>query len=296
MKTVLNDYVSTVENELKKYIPHENNDAQSVLSQSMEYSLLSGGKRIRPILLMEFYRLCGGKNVNDVLSFACALEMIHTYSLIHDDLPCMDDDDMRRGRPSNHVAFGESTALLSGDALLNLAFETMLDSKNLRKIPAERIIKAAGTLGKCSGFYGMIGGQVIDLQIEGKKVELDILKNMDLKKTGALIKAACVMGCILAGADEKIIELATSFAENLGLAFQIVDDILDVTADEKVLGKPTHSDQSNNKSTYVSILGLEKSKDLAKGLTDKAINSLKKMNLNTEFLENLTLSLLVRVN
>lgn len=296
MKTILNDYVSTVENELKKYIPHEDNDAQSLLSQSMEYSLLSGGKRIRPILLMEFYKLCGGKNVNDVLSFACALEMIHTYSLIHDDLPCMDDDDMRRGRPSNHVAFGEATALLSGDALLNLAFETMLDPKNLEKIPAERIIRAAKTLGQCSGFYGMIGGQIIDLQIEGKKVELDVLKNMDLKKTGALIKAPCVMGCILAGADEKTIELSTSFAENLGLAFQIVDDILDVTADEKVLGKPTHSDQSNNKSTYVSILGLEKSRALAKDLTNKAIDSLKQMNLNTEFLENLTLSLLVRVN
>ena len=296
MKTVLNDYIDIIENELKKYIPHENNDAQSVLSQSMEYSLLSGGKRIRPILLMEFYKLCGGKNVNDVLSFACALEMIHTYSLIHDDLPCMDDDDMRRGGPSNHVAFGESTALLSGDALLNLAFETMLDPKNLEKIPAERIIKAAKALGQCSGFYGMIGGQIIDLQIEGKKVELDILKNMDLKKTGALIKAACVMGCILAGADEKTIELSTSFAENLGLAFQIVDDILDVTADEEVLGKPTHSDQSNNKSTYVSILGLEKSRALAKDLTNKAIDSLKQMNLNTEFLEDLTLSLLVRVN
>ncbi len=238
---------------------------------AMEYSLMAGGKRIRPRLTLAFCRLCGGTE-EQALGCACAVEMIHTYSLIHDDLPCMDDDDMRRGRPSNHIRFGEDIALLAGDALQALAFETLLCGAD--KDNAQRLAKAGEYLANACGALGMVGGQVVDLQSEEKEAPIEVLKIMDGKKTGALIRAACVLGCVCAGADERLCAAAEAYAESIGLAFQIVDDILDVTADSETLGKPIGSDGENKKSTYVSLLGIDKCKALVEELTEKAVSAL----------------------
>ncbi len=243
---------------------------QSVID-AMKYSAMAGGKRLRPALLLEFYRICGGNNIDDAAAFAAALEFIHTYSLIHDDLPCMDDDDMRRGRPSCHIAFGEDIALLAGDGLLTLAFDTATDAKST---DPSLVCKAIKLLAGFSGVHGMIGGQVIDLDIEKKGAPLEVVLDMYSKKTGALIKAAAEIGCVLAGANEAKIAAAGIFAEKLGLAFQITDDILDITGSEEELGKPIGSDEKNNKSTAVSILGLEKAKEFVESLTKEAIAAL----------------------
>lgn len=264
--------------------------AQQIVFDAMEYSISAGGKRIRPILLLEFCRVCGG-DVQKALPFACALEMIHTYSLIHDDLPCMDNDDFRRGKPSCHKAFGEANALLAGDALLNLAFETMLSSEI--DLSAEVKLKAALFIAKCSGVYGMIGGQVIDLQNEGKDISEELLIRLYKDKTAALLRAAAVGGAILAGADEVKINLANQFAEKVGLAFQIVDDILDFEGDEAVLGKPVGSDEKNNKKTYVAFHGIDNAKEDAKTLTTKALEALENFD-DTEFLRELALFLCTR--
>ena len=237
----------------------------------MQYSVGAGGKRIRPVLLLEFNRICGG-DVESAISFACAMEMIHTYSLIHDDLPCMDDDDMRRGKPSCLMAFGEANALLAGDALLNLAFETMLSAKG--DIAPELKLKAASVIGGFSGADGMIGGQVIDLQNEGKEISEELLLKLYADKTAALLRAASTAGVILAGGDEVKIKAADVFAKNIGLAFQIIDDILDCIGDEAVLGKPIGSDDKNNKTTYVSFYGIEGAKAEAARLTKEAVDVL----------------------
>ena len=247
--------------------------------EAMSYSLSDGGKRIRPVLTLEFCRVCGGET-EKAIPFACALEMIHTYSLIHDDLPCMDDDDMRRGKPSNHRAFGEANALLAGDGLLTLAFETALKAD----VDAEKRARAALVLAKAAGCSGMIAGQVMDLENEGKKAPLDEVAATDRLKTGELIRAAAMLGCIAAGADENKIKAATDYCDNIGLAFQIVDDILDVTSDEATLGKPVGSDSENEKSTYVSLLGLERSKALADELTGKAKSALEIFGKEKDFL------------
>ncbi len=236
-----------------------------VMLDAMKYSLSNGGKRIRPMIVLEFCRVCGG-DYKSALPLAIALEMIHTYSLIHDDLPCMDNDDMRRGKPSSHKVYGEANALLAGDALLTLAFETALSSD----IDDDKKAKAALELAKAAGAAGMIGGQVMDLANEEKAATLDEIITTERLKTGALIKVAAVMGCIAAGADESRIRAAETYCENIGLAFQIVDDILDVTSDEETLGKPIGSDSENGKSTFVSLLGLEESDRYARELTAKA--------------------------
>lgn len=286
------EYLAMIEKALQGYLP-DNGGLDGKVSDAMAYSLLDGGKRIRPILLLEFCRLSGG-NPENALPFACGVEMIHTYSLIHDDLPCMDNDDTRRGRPSNHIAFGEDTALLAGDALLTLAFDVMLREENACTVGAPRAMKAACLLAKAAGASGMIGGQAIDLQNEGKQVGMDILKEMDDKKTGALIQAACQMGCILAGAPDEQLRAALVYAECIGLAFQIVDDILDVTADSAELGKPAGSDRENQKSTYVSLLGLEHSRELVMELTRNAVEALSAFPADTAFLKDLAESLAVR--
>ena len=242
---------------------------------------------------MEFCRLCGG-NLLAALPFACAVEMVHTYSLIHDDLPCMDNDDMRRGRPSNHKVYGEDIALLAGDALLSLAFETMLSPRNAGLAGEDRAARAAGLLAKASGATGMVGGQVIDLQQEGKPTTIEVLQQMDEKKTGALIIAAAEMGCVIAGAEENKLAAARTYTRAIGLAFQIVDDILDVTADSKQLGKPVGSDETNQKNTYVSLLGLERSRGLVKELTEQAIKVLEQFPEDTSFLSDLARSLATR--
>lgn len=259
------NYLDEINSALKEYLP----TADDVVSQAMRYSVENGGKRIRPALLLEFCRVCGG-DYKKAVPFACALEMIHTYSLIHDDLPCMDNDDFRRGKPSCHIAFGEEYALLAGDALLTLAFETAMKSN----LSAEITVKAAKELAKAAGVMGMVGGQVLDLQNEGKKVGIPDLQKTDELKTGELIRAACVLGCVCAGADDKKIAAAEKYAHDIGIAFQIVDDILDVTSDEETLGKPIGSDEENQKSTYVSLLGIEKSRKTAEELTLNAQKAL----------------------
>lgn len=264
--------LSQIEQTLEQLLPMEQTRYQ-VLLESMRYSLLDGGKRIRPLLTAEFCVLCGG-TVEQALPFGCALEMIHTYSLIHDDLPCMDDDDMRRGRPSNHKVYGEDTALLSGDALQALAFDVMLSPEAVSLVDAARAVQAAHCLAKAAGAHGMVGGQVIDLASEGKRVSVEHLREMDALKTGALIRAACEMGCILGGGTAEQLNAARVFAEKIGLAFQIVDDILDVTGTTEELGKQVGSDQANEKSTYVTELGLEAASELAERLTAEAIDAL----------------------
>lgn len=261
-----------IEQKLEAYVP-KTNALYHRLLEAMRYSLLDGGKRIRPLLVLEFCRLCGGEP-QKALPFACALEMVHTYSLIHDDLPCMDNDDIRRGRPSNHKAFGEDLALLAGDALLTLAFETMLSPESIIQAGADRAAQAAGTLACAAGAHGMVGGQVIDLASEGQQVPLETLQIMDECKTGALILAAAEMGCILAGANEQQKQAAKQYASAIGLAFQIVDDILDVTGTTEDLGKKAGSDADNQKSTYVTLMGLEKARQTVQDLTKQAIRAL----------------------
>ncbi len=288
----INYYQNLIENALKSYLP-QGNFTEQTLIDSMEYSLMCGGKRIRPLLTLLFCELCGA-DVKASLPYACAVEMIHTYSLIHDDLPCMDDDDYRRGKKSNHIVFGEDIATLSGDALQSLAFEIMLSDEAVSATTADRAVKAAHTLSKYCGALGMVGGQVIDIQNENKNAELSVLSEMDEKKTAALIKAACEMGCIIGGASQKQISAACDYAHSIGLAFQIMDDILDVTSTSEDLGKPVGSDSNNNKSTYVSLLGIDKCNELVQSLTKKAIDCLKAFDNDTKPLEELALSLAKR--
>lgn len=256
----MDKYIDLINNALDSYLP----ESDDIVSQAMRYSVENGGKRIRPSLLLAFCELNNG-DINKALPLACALEMIHTYSLIHDDLPCMDDDDFRRGKPSCHVKFGYEYALLAGDALLTLAFETALKSE----LPVELVVKATKELAVAAGWAGMVGGQVVDLQNEGKKVQVEDVVKMYNLKTGELIRAACVIGCIAAGALSKI-PYATVYAHNIGLSFQIVDDILDITSDSHTLGKPVGSDEENEKCTYVSLKGLEESKKVVSVLTQEA--------------------------
>lgn len=260
-------YLPMIEKGLDSFLPPENaaDPECSVLHRAMRYAVMGGGKRIRPVLTLEFCRLCGGDPAA-ALPFACALEMIHSYSLIHDDLPCMDDDDLRRGKPSTHKAFGEATALLAGDALLNRAFETALSAGQL---PPAAVLQATKCLAELSGVSGMIGGQMIDLESEGRRVGTDTLRRMDQGKTVALIRAACRMGCIIGGRTEML-PAADTYAENIGLAFQIRDDMLDVEGDAALLGKPVGSDAENEKSTYVSLLGLEQAGRLVEQMTETA--------------------------
>lgn len=278
-----------IEQKLDGLIP-ENGDNFSSARRAMRYSLLCGGKRIRPVLLLEFYKLCGGEGDN-VLNFAAAIEMIHTYSLIHDDLPCMDNDDMRRGKPSCHRAFGEDTALLAGDALLTLAFSAAAKTEGL---PSERVLRAISVLADNAGIDGMVGGQVLDLQFEKTGADSDELKEMYLKKTSCLLKAAAVCGCVLAGADEEYIKYAEEYADSLGLAFQITDDILDCTADEKTLGKPIGSDEKNGKITYVTLYGIDGARKKAAELSEKAEKLLDNFKGDSTALKELTKYLLNR--
>lgn len=265
----------------------ENAGAQLICPEAMRYSLSAGGKRIRPVLCLEFARIFGAEE--KALDAACALEMIHTFSLIHDDLPCMDNDDFRRGKPSCHKQFDEAQALLAGDALENYAFEVIASDD---KLSFEQRVKLTRCLSRNVGVMGMIGGQVIDVKNEGSRLDGESLLKMYSMKTGALIKCACEMGVICAGRDDML-PVAEEYGECLGLAFQIVDDILDITADEKLLGKPVHSDEEQNKSTYPAIFGLEAAKEKAAELTDRAMAAIEKLPDNG-FITELTASLLKR--
>ena len=271
----LEQCAALTEQTLDLYLPQQEGD---YVTEAMRYSLLGGGKRLRAALALEFCRtLCADQQ--PALPFACALEMVHAYSLIHDDLPCMDDDDMRRGKPSCHIAFGEAVALLAGDGLLTKAFEVLATHSCL---PPERTVQAVQVLAQAAGHLGMIGGQRMDLENEKMQAEIEQVEQTDRLKTGALICAAAKLGCIAAGADEERILLAESYAQKVGLAFQITDDILDCTGDEKTLGKPTGSDEQNHKTTYVSVYGVEQARQVAQQLLEQAKCDLDSMKLEEQ--------------
>lgn len=261
-------FLPDIEKKLEGLIAAENSAAEA-----MSYSLLSGGKRIRPILLLEFYRLFGRQDSN-ALNFAAAIEMIHTYSLIHDDLPCMDDDDLRRGKPTNHKVYGEAVALLAGDSLLTGAFEAAASNT---AAGAEVSAMAVAYLANCAGRSGMIGGQIMDIEGERRSLSLDELLKLHSLKTGALINAACVLGALAAGLrlGDPQMEQVSTYAENIGLAFQIVDDILDCTGDEATLGKRVGVDAAHQKNTFLSFYSVEEAQFYAERLTRTAVNAVR---------------------
>ena len=272
LELIMHRDATMTEDALRKYYT-EDEDLNPLL-ESERYSLFAGGKRIRPLLTLEFCRMLGGEDAA-ALPFACAVEMIHTYSLIHDDLPCMDNDDMRRGKPTNHKVFGESTALLAGDALLTGAFEAAASN---RAVSAETALKAVAYLSGCAGRYGMVGGQIMDLEGEHKTLTLDELLKLHSLKTGALISAAAVMGALAAGIEltDPCMEDVVTYAENIGLAFQIVDDILDATGDSSSLGKNVGVDAERNKNTFLSFYSVEEAQFYADRLTRDAVAAIKK--------------------
>lgn len=260
------------------------------LAESMKYSLMAGGKRLRPILLMAAADAAGGHG-DDYLASACALEMIHTYSLIHDDLPAMDNDDYRRGRLTNHKVYGAGLATLAGDALLTLAFEVLLRQKG---VSPETLVRVVREISTAAGPEGMVGGQALDLESEGKHIDRDTLRRMHMAKTGALFRAAVRSGAILAGADDAKLAALTEYAEAFGLAFQITDDILDVTGDEAAIGKPVGSDERNQKSTYVTLTSLDEAKRLAREAVDRAHQALAPLGEKAAFLDELAEYLITR--
>lgn len=285
------EYIKLINNRLYSYISTD--DMQyDIVKEAMLYSLSAGGKRIRPVLTLEFCTANGG-DINKALPFACAVEMIHCYSLIHDDLPCMDDDDMRRGKPSCHKQFGEANALLAGDGLLTLAFHTIATAHEYCGTSQLACLNAVKALSHLAGVDGMVGGQVMDLTYEGKKIDEKTLYLTCKLKTSALIVAAIELGMAAANATESDIIPAVYFGEELGLAFQIIDDILDVQGDEKTLGKPIGSDAENEKTTFVSLYGIDGAKKLAAEHTKKALDYIENSN-SSDFLRELTRSLLVR--
>lgn len=262
-------YIEMTEAALKNYLEIKDNP-QKKIYEAMAYSLFAGGKRLRPVIMLMTTKMCG-KNPEISLPFAVSLEMIHTYSLIHDDLPSMDNDDLRRGMPTNHKVFGEAMAILAGDALLNKAFEIIADYK-MDGVSDSQVLKAMSFLAKASGSDGMIGGQVVD--IESRNEDIELLRYLHSLKTGALIRAAGVCGAILAGATDEEISAIDNFCLNLGIAFQIQDDILDAYGNQEELGKPVGSDAENGKSTYITLCGLEKAQALCKEYTEKALHAI----------------------
>ena len=271
--------------ELKKVPAYD-----ETLEKAMEYSLMAGGKRLRPVLLMAAADAVG-KDGAAFLTTGCAIEMIHTYSLIHDDLPAMDNDDYRRGKPTNHKVFGDGIAVLAGDALLTLAFEVMLRQEGAAP---ETLVTVVSEMSRAAGPYGMDGGQVLDLEGEGRRLDLAALRKIHMGKTGALFCAAIRSGAILAGAKEEELAALTLYAERFGLAFQITDDILDVTGDEAAIGKPVGSDVRNEKATYVTLTSLEEAKKLAEDAVNEAVAALDIFGERAAFLRDLALFLLGR--
>ena len=277
---------------LAQYLSRETGEGYDRIFEAAKYSALAGGKRLRPVIVLAFCRLCGGE-ADKAMPFACALEMIHTYSLIHDDLPCMDDDDLRRGRPTCHKAFDEATAVLAGDGLLTAAFETAAAAKGL---DAEAVLRCVRILGREAGMNGMIAGQVLDLGAEHRRISLDALNLLQSLKTGCLLRAACELGCTAAGCtDARTLEAAREYGEKLGLAFQIQDDILDIEGDARTLGKTTGKDARDEKSTFPALLGLEACRALADRLTGEAVAALDGLPGNG-FLTELARSLTGRAN
>ena len=284
--------VREIEDSLQNYLPKQKG-YQKIIMEAMGYSLLAGGKRLRPMLMKETYTLFGGHS-KVIEPFMAAIEMVHTYSLVHDDLPAMDNDEYRRGRKTTHVVYGEDMAILAGDALLNYAFETAVKAFVLEPEDSLTIGNAIRVLGEKAGIYGMLGGQVIDVKETGHAVSKDVLDTIYELKTGALIEAAMMIGAILAGASKEEIKSVETIAQKVGLAFQIQDDILDVTSTAEVLGKPIHSDEKNEKTTYVTWKGIEAAKAEVKQLSEEAVKELKRLESTDEYLELLLESLIYR--
>jgi len=282
-KTTFARYVQSLEEALPGYLP-QGDHRQKKVYDAMAYSLLGGGKRIRGVLTLAFYHLFSGGDIGPAVPFGAAVEMIHAYSLIHDDLPCMDDSTLRRGKPSCHVAYGEAVALLAGDGLLTQAFEIITRPQTMAPISNRRVLETLGVLARAAGAQGMIGGQIIDLENENRAASLEELRDMDGKKTGALFRACVHMGCILGGAEERATENALRYAGSLGLAFQILDDILDASGDAESLGKPAGSDAEHGKSTYVSLLGIHRARELAAQLGEDAKDAARAIGRDVEFL------------
>ena len=273
LKTYLKEKRTIVDKSLKEFFPHPDGPAAEVI-KAMNYSLFAGGKRLRPILCLAGAGAVGGDE-QDVLPVACALELIHTYSLIHDDLPVMDNDDMRRGKPTNHKIFGEAVALLSGDGLLTEAFRLMANMDLSKRVKPRDLLNVIGLIATAAGYQGMVGGQVVDIQSEGKGIDYSLVEFIHTHKTGALITASVSSGAILSNAEVRQMEAITSYGKKIGLAFQIADDILDIEGDSSELGKGVGGDERKRKITYPSVLGLGKSKEIQKEMVDLAIKSLK---------------------
>lgn len=289
-KSKLMALAAEVESALDRYLP-ERECAQADIYKAMRYSLLGGGKRIRGVLTLVCCELAGGKK-EEAMPFAAAIEMVHAYSLIHDDLPAMDNDDMRRGKPSNHIAFGEAMAILAGDGLLGEALNVIM--KNSENTPG--VWNAMKILANAYGPEGMLGGQVIDMQSENKTISYDELLNLQQHKTGALIKAACLMGATVAGADEALLKKLESYAEKIGLAFQVKDDILDVESTDEELGKNTGSDKEQGKSTFVSLCGIDSAKETVVTLSKEAAGLFPGENESEKFLRETAEYLAIRKN
>ena len=287
-----------IEEVLETYLPEENS-AQKTIFEAMNYSLLAGGKRIRPILMEEAYRMFAEKNgvsTNAISAFMSAMEMIHTYSLVHDDLPAMDNDEYRRGKKTTHAVYGETMGILAGDALLNYAFETAAEAFSDEEVNPS-YLKAYQVLAKKAGAYGMIGGQVVDIETEGMtadKVTIERLEYIHLLKTAALLESSLMIGAILGGAKTEEVEIMEQIGRKVGVAFQIQDDVLDVTSSMEVLGKPIGSDEKNNKVTYVTLVGLEKAQAEVEKLSTEALALVEGLPVQSEFLKDTILYLIHR--
>ena len=284
--------VAEIEEVLARFLP-ERRCLQKTVLEAMEYSLMAGGKRLRPLFMLETYRMFGGRG-EVVWPFAAALEMIHTYSLVHDDLPAMDDDEYRRKRKTTHVVYGEAMGILAGDALLNYAFETAASAFDMEEEDARVVGRAMQVLAAKAGVFGMIGGQVVDVELSGKAMDEETLDFIYRLKTGALIECAMMVGAVLAGASAEQVSVVESIAAKVGMAFQIQDDILDVTGTPEVLGKPTHSDEKNEKTTYVAYKGLDVARGEVARLSGEAVEMLRDLHPVDTFLEELLLSLIKR--
>lgn len=284
--------IESIESILEKYLPVQEG-YQKIIMEAMEYSLMAGGKRLRPMVMKESFTLFGGEG-EIIEPFMAAIEMIHTYSLVHDDLPAMDNDEYRRGRKTTHVVYGEDMGILAGDALLNYAFETACRAFDIAPEQSSCIGQALKILAGKAGIYGMIGGQVVDVKESGHILTGDMLDFIYRLKTSALIESSMMIGAVLAGADTGDTEKMEKIARRIGLAFQIQDDILDVTSTTEVLGKPVHSDEKNEKTTYVTWKGLEESKEEVSRMTEEAVRELRTMQADGGFLEELLKSLVYR--
>ena len=284
--------IQDIERVLVEYLPEQTGN-QKLIMEAMEYSVMAGGKRLRPMLMKETYELLSGTE-KVVEPFMAAIEMIHTYSLVHDDLPAMDNDDYRRGRKTTHVVYGEAMGILAGDALLNYAFETAAKAFSMFPEKSLQIGKAMQILAGKAGIYGMIGGQVVDVESAGKSISKEVLDFIYELKTSALIESSMMIGAILAGADEEAVKRIETIAKNVGIAFQIQDDILDVTSSIEVLGKPVLSDEKNEKTTYVTLVGVEQAKKYVEQISKEAIELLGEFETENPFLEELLRELIHR--